>query len=138
MAKENSKKENTRVVESEVVKSVREQIRLDALGVEFERLKLELAGKDSLIADLHRKSNEYRALIDNDTELVELEASSQLLGKSHSTKEVELDSLNYECFKLNQLQKMAIEQKEQQSIDKRKLLDELDKYRGENWIYLET
>lgn len=100
------------------------------MNSEFERLKQELSAKDSLIAELHQKSTEFQTLIDNDTELVELESSSELLKKSLTKKESELDTLNYECFKLNQLQKMAIEQKEQQSIEKRRLLDELEKYRG--------
>lgn len=130
LQKEESKKENDKVMEEEMIKEVREKLRQDILRNEFERLKQDIEQKDNIILELNKKKNEYQEIISNDASLVEFEESNKLLHKSFSQKEKEFDILNYEIFTLNHLQKLAIEQKENQVEEKRKLLEQVEILRG--------
>jgi hypothetical protein len=130
IAKEESKKENERVVGEEVVKGAREEIRQEILKSEIDRLKKDIETKDELLMELNEKKKEYEETIATDATLIELGANQKLLNENLLKKEEELDELNYKCFKLNHLQKLAIEQKESQSREKKNILEELERLRG--------
>lgn len=135
IAKEESKKENERIVGEEVVKGAREEIRQEILQSEVDRLKKDIESKDELLLELNEKKKEYQQTIATDANLIELDENEKLLKSTLLKKEEELDELNYKCFKLNHLQKLAIEQKESQTREKKNILEELERLRGKKEIF---
>lgn len=131
LAREESKKTNEQIVNQEVVKTARETIRQEILKSEFDRLKQDIENKNTQLMELNEKKKELEEVIATDATLIELEENQKLLNKSLADKENELAILNYECFKLNHLQRLAIEQKESQASERKKILEELERLRGE-------
>jgi hypothetical protein len=130
IAKEDSKKTNEKIVSEEVVKAAGEEIRQEILDSEFNRLKKDIEAKDELLMELNEKKKELQEIIATDENLIELEENQKAFNKNLQEKEEELDFLNYECFKLNHLQKLAIEQKESQTRERKNILEELERLRG--------
>jgi chromosome segregation ATPase len=134
IAREDSKKTNEKIVSEEVVKAASEQIRQEILNSEFERLKKDIENKDELLMELNEKKKELQEIIATDENLIEAEENQKALNKKLQEKEEELDFLNYECFKLNHLQRLAIEQKESQTSERKNTLEELERLRGISFL----
>lgn len=128
-------RENERLKRIVLEREVEDKIETELFAKEVDRLKSEVAAKEAIAAELRKSKEENEAILANDPKLSELRQRSQQLIDSLIAKEKELSDVAYACMEAEALQKLALQQREFEAEERRKLSDEVTRLRV---IYEET
>lgn len=122
-----AKKENDNITKIIREKNLEEAVQQELYNAELARIKEEINLKENIIEDLKIKRAENLSIISRDQRLKVLKERNgeiiQLLGE----KEKELADINYRCFEMEHLQKLAIKQKEVDAEERRQLYEEYER-----------
>lgn len=125
--KEQAEHENLRLKEIQREKETKDQIRSDLLKDEMDKVQNDIVSKDAVLEDLRIKKIEYDYVISSDLRFANIKETHNKLIKDINDKELENNSLNYKSFELDNLQKLALKQKEIDGEERRRLNEEYDR-----------
>jgi len=122
-----AKKENESITKIIREKNLEEAVQLELYSAEVARLKEEINLKENIVEDLKIKRAENLDIISRDQRLKVLKERNAEIIQTLVEKEKELADINYRCFEMEHLQKLAIKQKEVDAEERRQLYEEYER-----------
>ncbi len=122
-----AKKENDNITKIIREKNLEDAVQQELYSAELARLKEEINLKENIVEDLKLKRAENLNIISRDQRLKVLKERNAEVIQILAEKEKELADINYHCFEMEHLQKLAIKQKEVDADERRQLYEEYER-----------